>query len=99
MEGGADLPRINGVRHLDRHGGGFYHPAFCRHGRATADRDLWTITNTSGRTRSEQTAKALWNSLKHTTPISFGEQRPGARKLWPHIAASAHKTDSALFGA
>lgn len=45
-----------------------------------------TITDASGRTLSGQTAEALWNSLRHARPISFGLNCAlGAKELRQHV--------------
>ncbi len=46
-----------------------------------------TITDTSGRTLSGQTAQAFWNSMRHVNPISFGFNCAlGADELRQYVA-------------
>ena len=54
-----------------------------------------TITDTSGRTLSGQTAEAFWNALSHARPLSFGLNCAlGAKQLQPYIEELAAVCDT-----
>jgi 5-methyltetrahydrofolate--homocysteine methyltransferase len=54
-----------------------------------------TITDLSGRNLSGQTAEALWNSVRHTRPLTIGLNRAlGAAEMRPHVAELSRVADT-----
>jgi 5-methyltetrahydrofolate--homocysteine methyltransferase len=54
-----------------------------------------TITDLSGRNLSGQTAEALWNSVRHTRPLTIGLNCAlGAAEMRPHVAELSRVADT-----
>ncbi|MCL2831275.1 MAG: methionine synthase [Betaproteobacteria bacterium] len=97
MEGGADLLLVETVFDTANAKAALFaiEKLFSDLGRRLPVMISGTISDSSGRTLSGQTAEAFWNSLRHARPISFGLNCAlGAKDLRQHVEEMARLCDT-----